>query len=139
MTTSKRILLVEDNEDLALLLQEILEDRGHTVRMALDGVTALDIADTFETELAILDLGIPGINGLELARKLAEQHPERRAPHLFALTGFDDPHDRELAKQAGFEKFFVKPLMPDTLENAVDELAAADADADPRAGRPNQE
>lgn len=131
MTISKRILLVEDNEDLALLLQELLEEQGHTVRMALDGFTALDIANTFDTELAILDLGIPGIGGLELARKLIDLRPGH-APHLFALTGFDDAQDRALAKQAGFEKFFVKPLMPDVLENAVAELDAGRADAPPR-------
>jgi DNA-binding response OmpR family regulator len=139
MTTSKRILLVEDNEDLALLLQEILEERGHTVCMALDGMTALDIAHTFDAELAILDLGIPGINGLDLARKLAVLHPDRKAPHLFALTGFDDPNDRQLAKQAGFEKFFVKPLLPDVLEHAVDELGNENADADERVSKPKQE
>jgi len=122
MTNSKRILLVEDNEDLALLLSESLADRGHTVRMALDGLTALKLAQGLDIELAILDLGIPGINGLELARKLTELHAGRNAPRLFALSGFDAPSDRELAREAGFEKYFVKPFLPDALEKAVDAL-----------------
>jgi DNA-binding response OmpR family regulator len=122
MTNSKRILLVEDNEDLAVLLSESLADRGHTVRMALDGLTALKIAEGFDTEVAILDLGIPGINGLELARALTELHAGRSTPRLVALSGFDAPSDRQLAREAGFEKYFVKPFLPDVLEKAVDEL-----------------
>jgi len=122
MAHAKRILLVEDNEDLALLLLESLADKGHTVRMAHDGVTALDIAEQFDAELAILDLGVPGINGLELARKLSRPPAGRRSPRLFAVTGFDDESDREHARQAGFEKFFVKPLLPDALERAITEL-----------------
>src|SRR6187399_2183683 len=106
MTNSKRILLVEDNEDLALLLMESLAELGHSVRMAHDGLTALRIAETFDAELAILDLSIPGIHGLDLARKLTELHPEERGPRLFALSGYDAPSDRELARQAGFERYF---------------------------------
>ncbi|MFT3928410.1 MAG: response regulator [Myxococcales bacterium] len=122
MAHAKRILLVEDNEDLALLLSEALTDRGHTVRMAHDGVTALDIANDFDAELAILDLGVPGIDGLELARRLQRREPSRKTPLLFAVTGFDDASDREHARQAGFDRFFVKPLLPETLETAIEEL-----------------
>lgn len=122
MNHPKRILLVEDNEDLATLLAETLRDSGHTVRMALDGLTALDIATSFDAELAILDLGIPGIDGLELARRL-NNLPDRDPPRLIALSGYDDRGDRELAAEVGFEKYFVKPFLPEALDKAVAELA----------------
>jgi CheY-like chemotaxis protein len=121
MTHSKRILLVEDNEDLATLLSETLADSGHTVRTAFDGLSALEIATSFDAQLAILDLGIPGIDGIELARRLGEL-PGRVAPRLIALSGYDELGDRELARQAGFEKYFVKPFLPEALEKAVAEL-----------------
>ncbi len=125
MTQSKRILLVEDNEDLATLLAETLRESGHTVRVALDGLTALEIVSSFEAELAILDLGIPGIDGLELARRL-HQIPDREPPRLFALSGYDERRDRELAAEVGFEKYFVKPFLPEALDRAVAELAGAE-------------
>jgi len=121
MINSKRILLVEDNEDLALLLSENLEERGHTVRVAHDGVSALKIARDFVADLAILDLGLPGIDGCELALQLLALRPDHE-PRLFAVSGFGSDEDRAVAKQVGFERYFVKPVMPQVLERAVDEL-----------------
>jgi DNA-binding response OmpR family regulator len=121
MINSKRILLVEDNEDLALLLSENLEERGHTVRVAHDGVSALRIAQEFEADLAILDMGLPGISGCDLAKQLRTLRPHH-VPRLFAVSGFGSDQDRAMAKEIGFERYFVKPVMPQVLERAVDEL-----------------
>ncbi len=121
MANSKRILVAEDNEDLALLVAEHLEESGHVVRVAYDGFKALELAETFAPELAILDIGLPGIGGNQVALKLTERVGDKRI-RLFAVTGSESDEDRALAFEAGFEKYFVKPIMPETIEEAVDGL-----------------
>jgi CheY-like chemotaxis protein len=121
MTNSKRILLVEDDEDVAALLAETLQEWGHSVGIAHDARTALETVPQLDPEVAFVDLGLPDLDGLELGRRLRALRP---APslQLFALTGYSRDSDRREARDAGFDHYLVKPIMPDDLRRALDQL-----------------
>jgi CheY-like chemotaxis protein len=119
--SKQRILVVDDNQDSALLLSEVLEDHGHQVRTANDGPTALQVAKEFLPTLAILDSGLPVMDGYELAHRLRLE-PAHAALRLIALTGYGQPSDRERSRQAGFVHHLAKPVSADLLTTLVDEL-----------------
>ncbi|HZL20011.1 MAG TPA: ATP-binding protein [Polyangia bacterium] len=123
-TTARKILVVEDNEDVAETLTELLEQLGHVVRVAHDGPAALQIPDTFIPDLALLDIGLPVMDGYELARRVRERR-ELRDVVLVALSGYGQESDRERSRQAGFVAHLVKPVDPDHLKQIIDELTAA--------------
>lgn len=102
-----RILLVDDNVDAATTLAMVLESAGYDVRIAHDGPTAADIARQFDPAAAILDIGLPGMDGYELAGVLRRSS---ESIHLIALTGYGQPTDRRKAMRAGFAAHFVKPV-----------------------------
>jgi signal transduction histidine kinase/CheY-like chemotaxis protein len=106
-TASKRLLVVDDNEDAANLLGEIARMRGHEVEIVHDPNAALDVVTTFQPEVAVLDIGLPGMDGYELARRLQLSVPACR---LIALTGYGQSKDRERALAAGFSAHLVKPV-----------------------------
>ena len=83
-----RILVIEDNQDIAANLGDFLEDRGHTVDFAADGVTGLHLAVVNEFDAIVLDLNLPGMDGLEVARKL--RNPQRPPPTILMLTARDN-------------------------------------------------
>jgi signal transduction histidine kinase len=115
----RRILVVDDNEDALEMLKEMLEVAGHDVRTARDGLLALQVAREFQAEVAILDLGLPAMDGYELAARLrAEMAP--RAPRLVALTGYGQHEDRARSRQAGFALHLVKPLDSSELLQAIE-------------------
>jgi PAS domain S-box-containing protein len=116
----KRVLVVDDSVDIAETLALLLEESGHTVVVAHDGPTALAKADEFQPELILLDIGLPGMNGYEVARQL-RQNPRTRNTVLAALTGYGQAGDREQALAAGFDRHFVKPVDIDELQAFVDE------------------
>ena len=104
-----RILVVDDNEDSTDILSELLGMSGHDVRTAYTGQAALDVAAAQLPEVVLLDIGLPGINGYEVARRL------RHLPHLakvkiIAMTGYGQDSDRELAREAGFDSHLTKPV-----------------------------
>ena len=106
--TARRILVVDDNEDAGELLGETLRSLGHEVVVVADGPRALETVKQFHPEVAILDLGLPVMDGYELARILRERlGPSIR---IMAVTGFGQDRDRERTQQAGFEAHFVKPI-----------------------------
>ncbi len=105
---SKRILIVDDNEDAATLLADLLRSVGHEVRIAHDGLTGLEIATRFQPHTAILDIGLPGMDGYELAGKIHDRLG--REVRLMALTGYGQEQDVARAEQAGFVAHFVKPV-----------------------------
>ncbi|MGZ3457489.1 MAG: ATP-binding protein [Archangium sp.] len=111
--TSRRILLVDDNTDAAELLAELLRLHGHEVLVAHDGPQALTAAPPFEPQIAILDIGLPVMDGYELARRLVGTLA--RTPLLIALTGYGQEHDRIRAREAGFDEHLVKPVDPKVL------------------------
>jgi len=111
---SKRILVVDDNTDAVESLALLLELEGHEVRTALDGPTALDLASEFQPQAILLDIGLPGMDGYEVARRLRER-PETREALIIAITGYGQQEDRALTKAAGFNHHLVKPVDPEEL------------------------
>jgi signal transduction histidine kinase len=104
-----RILLVDDNVDAAELLAEALRRDGNTVEIAHDGPSALEVADCFRPDVALLDLGLPVMDGYELAKRLREKRTG--APlRLVAVTGYGQESDRARSMAAGFEEHLVKPV-----------------------------
>ena len=111
---SGRILVVDDNVDAAETLAQLLRDVGYEVRTAPDGAAALALVDSFMPELAMVDIGLPGMDGYELARRL---RADSRVPRLrlVALTGYGREPDRVRALQAQFDEHLVKPVAADRL------------------------
>jgi signal transduction histidine kinase len=110
-----RILLVDDNEDYAQSLARVLNAMGNEVRVAHDGASGLEAAREFRPSVALLDIGMPRMNGFELARKLREM-PETVATILLAVSGFSQPADRERGRQSGFDDYLVKPVAVERLK-----------------------
>lgn len=105
----RRILLVDDNVDYVATMATLLSAMGHDVRTAHEGSTAQHIARNFMPEFAFLDIGMPGLNGYDLAR-LLRQFPETRHCVLVAVTGWGQDKDRDLSRNAGFNHHLVKPV-----------------------------
>jgi CheY-like chemotaxis protein len=112
----RRVLVVDDNVDAAELLADLVRAAGHEVELAHDGPQALRALDTFRPDVGILDIGLPVMDGYELAARLRERLPVR----LAALTGYGQDHDRARSQAAGFEAHFVKPVAPDQLLAYID-------------------
>lgn len=103
-----KVLVVDDNADSAESLSLIFSLQGYEVRTAHDGQAALDAVAEFAPDVVLLDIGLPGVDGYEVARRLRAQ-PETRAALLIALTGYGQERDRERAQEAGFDHHIVKP------------------------------
>jgi len=110
----RRILVVDDNRDSAESLTVMLELTGSNTRTAYDGLEALDAASAFQPEVILLDIGLPELNGYEVARKIREQ-PWGEKMVLIALTGWGQDEDRRRSKEAGFDHHVTKPVDPDAL------------------------
>jgi CheY-like chemotaxis protein/nitrogen-specific signal transduction histidine kinase len=113
----RRILLVDDNRDARDLLRTTLELDGHRVHEAADGVNAVRLAVAWAPEIALVDIGLPGMDGYELARRIRKRLG--KAVRLIALTGYGDAEARRLAVDAGFDDYLVKPVDPDTLADML--------------------
>ncbi|HEY5935263.1 MAG TPA: ATP-binding protein, partial [Kofleriaceae bacterium] len=109
---SRRVLVVDDNEDAANLLGEIARMRGHDVVIAHNAQTALEAIGTFQPQVAVLDIGLPVMDGYELATHVRSRFPDCR---LIALTGYGQDKDRDRSLSAGFTAHLVKPVKVDTL------------------------
>jgi CheY-like chemotaxis protein len=118
----RRILVVDDNEDAADLLSDFLRGVGHEVVIAHDGPQALEALRSFPAEIGLLDLGLPGMDGFELARRIREQQGSS-VRHLVALTGYGQEHDREASRSAGFDRHLTKPIDLDHLAAIIEEDA----------------
>jgi CheY-like chemotaxis protein/two-component sensor histidine kinase len=116
-----RVLIVDDNIDAAETLAEVLRAEGHEVGVAFDGPHALTVVGELCPEIAILDIGLPAMDGFELAAKIKEQLKEK-CPRLIALTGYGQENDRARSTEAGFEAHFVKPVDISMLIGAIAEL-----------------
>ena len=108
-SASRRILLVDDNVDFVSSMASLLTLLGHQVRTVNDGVSALAAVAEFSPDYAFLDIGMPGLNGYDLARRLRE-HPATSRCVLTAVTGWGQDKDRELSRAAGFDYHLVKPV-----------------------------
>ena len=111
---SHRLLVVDDNIDLAESLALLLELTGYEVRTAYTGRTALAVAHGFQPEIVLLDLGLPDLDGCEVARQL-RAHPLPSLRVLIACTAYGTAEDRARTRAAGFDHHLVKPVEPAVL------------------------
>jgi PAS domain S-box-containing protein len=118
-----RVLVVDDNVDAADSLATMLKLNGHELRVAYDGPGTLAIAQTFRPQVVLLDLGLPGMDGYEVARRLRE-NPEMKGTCLAAVTGWGQPEDRQKSKEMGFDRHLVKPVNASLLAQLMGEITA---------------
>lgn len=119
---SVEIMIVDDNIDAARSLAELLRANGHRVAVAEDASRALEIAVKGGTQLFVLDIGLPGMDGYELARRL-RSHPATADAVIVALTGYGQANDRLQSKAAGFDDHFIKPLDMSKLDELLKDIA----------------
>jgi CheY-like chemotaxis protein len=124
-----RVLVVDDNADAAEAVAVMLRMFGHDVVTAGDGVAALQLAATFAPDIALLDLGMPRLNGYETARRIREQ-PWGRHMALVALTGWGQPRDRDSTRQAGFDAHLIKPIGSEELLETLNRVGHRRAQGD---------
>jgi CheY-like chemotaxis protein len=117
-TACYRILLVEDHQDGAHTLAVLLERNGHEVRLASDGREALDIALKYKPDVILIDIGLPDINGYEVARAL-RQNDSFANTALIALSGYATDNDRDRARQATFDHHLAKPVDLEALQTLL--------------------
>jgi signal transduction histidine kinase len=114
----RRVLVIEDNVDGADTLRDVLELDRHEVRVAHDGLAGVAAAREFLPDVVLCDIGLPGIDGYEVARRIRSD-PALRGASLVAVTGYALAEDRERARAAGFDAHLAKPLSPDALRAAI--------------------
>ena len=122
---AKRVLLVDDHTDAREMYTLVLRTAGHDVYEAGDGPSALALFNRIPLDVAIVDIGLPGMDGYELARQIRSA-PKGRSVGLIALTGYGLPEDGKRSEAAGFDRHLVKPVAPEDLEtgNGVDSANA---------------
>lgn len=113
-----RILVVDDNVDSAISMAMLLRMSGNETRIAHDGEAALQMADSFKPDLVLLDIGLPKLDGYEVARRIRSQ-PWGAGMQLVAVTGWGQDEDRRNSAQAGFDQHMVKPVDLETLEKLM--------------------
>jgi DNA-binding response OmpR family regulator len=120
---ARRILVVDDNDDAGQSLALLLSCRGHEVRVVGDGPAALEEVGRWKPDVVILDIGLPGMDGFEVARCLRRDHGPTGL-RLVALTGFGQEEDRRRGAEVGFDEFLVKPAAPEELVRAIHPTAS---------------
>ena len=120
-TPHRRILVADDSADSADSLALMLKHRGHEVVAVYDGLQAVEAMETFQPDVALLDLGMPKLDGYQAAQRIRD-NPECRGVVLVALTGFDQEEDRQRTREAGFDAHLAKPVDIDALEKLLDGL-----------------
>ena len=123
-TERLRVLVVDDNPDVATTLSTVATLLGHEVRVAYDGEKALQLAEEFRPQTVLLDLGMPGMTGFDVARRLRSE-PWGKDINLIAVTGWGQEEDRRESQAAGFDGHLVKPVDPDTLVQLLGDLRSA--------------
>jgi PAS domain S-box-containing protein len=113
-----KVLVADDNADAAETLTLLLRLEGHAVQTANDGIRALELARDFHPDVALLDIGMPGLNGFEVAAAIRRE-PWARAARLIAITGWGKDHDKQRSKEAGFDEHLTKPVDPDVLKPLI--------------------
>ena len=123
-TTGLRILIVDDNRDAAEMLAIYLRQGGHDTHTAHDGVDAIDATTRLQPDLVLLDIGLPRLNGYEVARRIREQHKHGCGPALVALSGWGQDEDRRRSEEAGLDGHLVKPVDVIALRKLLVDLGA---------------
>ena len=117
-----RILVVDDHPPMAIAFARLIQVLGHEVRITHDGTTALACLDNYQPDIVLLDIGLPGMNGYEVARRLRATERGSRVK-LVALTGYGDDDDVARARGAGFDLFLVKPVSFSSLSAVLEMLS----------------
>jgi CheY-like chemotaxis protein len=112
----RRMLVVDDNDDAAVMLATLLSMEGHSVRVAHDGKAALDIAEVFRPEICLCDIGLPEMDGYELASRLRSLFPQSL---LISVSGWGREEDRRQSKESGFNYHLVKPVNFDDMMDLI--------------------
>ena len=120
--TGLRVLVVEDGEDAREMLHAMLTLHGHDVRTAENGAAGLAEAERFQPDIVLLDIGLPDIDGYEVARRLRARENGDDGVRLVALTGYGQTEDEAAAYAAGFDRHMTKPVAPDSLARTLAEL-----------------
>jgi len=117
---SRRVLVVEDSPDAAESLRDVLAFSGHEVEVAFDGPAALEMGRAFRPEIVICDIGLPGMDGYDVARAFRAV-AELQGAYLVALSGYAQPEHLQQAVAAGFDQHLVKPLRVEDLDRLLAE------------------
>ena len=118
-----KILVVDDNPDSALSMAMMLSIMGHDTRTAHDGESAVDTAESFLPDVILLDIGLPKLNGYEVAQRIREK-AWGKSMYLIAVTGWGQDEDRQRSSEVGLNQHMVKPVEPAALEKLLAELRA---------------
>jgi two-component system CheB/CheR fusion protein len=122
---SRHVLVVDDNVDAAEMIGTALQLKGHQVHIAHDGFAAIDAARHHRPDVILLDIGLPGRDGYEVARMLRAE-PQFAKTKIVALTGYGQQEDQRRAKEAGMDQHLTKPVDPDVLDGVLDVLPAGE-------------
>lgn len=118
---SLRILVVDDGKNAADILAMFFEMEGHIVQVAYDGVGAVDLAERFQPQLIVMDIGMPQMDGLEASRRIRRQ-PQGQEIIIIALSGLDQDDDKRHCAEAGINHHMAKPVRPDDLRSVIREF-----------------
>jgi PAS domain S-box-containing protein len=118
LSAIRRVLIIEDNRDAREMFKTMLALAGHDVVEAEEGVSGLEMLRKVRPDVAVIDVGLPGLNGYEIVRRFRAE-PGGKAVLLVALTGYGTPEARERSRQAGFDHHLTKPVDPETLHKLV--------------------
>jgi CheY-like chemotaxis protein/GAF domain-containing protein len=121
--TARRVVVVEDNPDVAETMKDMLEAWGHEVNLASDGPEGVEVVLLLRPDVALIDIGLPGLDGYQVVTSLLERAP-RLATRLVALTGYGRPEDRARSLEAGFDHHVVKPVTPSELAKLIEPRGA---------------
>ena len=125
---ARRVLVVDDNVDAAETLVMMMQLLGQTTQQAHDGKAALEVAARFKPQIVVMDIGLPGLSGYEVVRRMRAELGMRET-YIVALSGYGSEEDRRKSMEAGFDTHFVKPLDPSSLPQIL--AAARGTAADP--------
>jgi CheY-like chemotaxis protein len=114
----RRVLLVDDNQDLTFTMSMLLKKAGHEVRVASDGPASLELAASWHPEIMLIDIGLPGLNGYEVAKRVRD-HVALQDSILIAMTGYGQAEDRQRSHEAGFDHHLVKPADISALQSLL--------------------
>ena len=113
----RTVLIVEDNADQAQTLQAFLGMKGHQLEVASSGPAAIEMARRLRPDIVLLDIGLPGLDGFEVARRLRDEHGG--SLRIIAITAYGSDNDRRLAQEAGCDVHLVKPADPRFIESLL--------------------
>ena len=117
-----KVLVVDDNVDLVEMLSMVIEAAGHYVRKAFDGRSGISAALEYQPDLILLDVGMPDMNGNEVAKEL-RRHQEVAGARIVALTGWGQAEDRRRTADAGFDDHLTKPADPEQIQRILEDVA----------------